>query len=816
MSNSTEVRVSVTTLANFACRQGDLMPAGIVGPSAREGMRAHKKIQNTALKAAENATHCSEAQLFDDERGTAMVEHHCMVEAEVALSCHCKVGCTDVRLSGRVDLIDYRRFQLSEIKTTFVPAQQIPESQHALQWAQLYLYGFIYFNNSTSDKCHPEELRLELLHVNLRANTQESECRLVDRSEVFKHANEALQLYIDWMARIERRRNLLASSAKSLVFPFKEFRRGQRDMAAAVYRAARDEHSLMIEAPTGIGKTISGMFPATKAMGEGSVKQIVYLTAKVAGRLSAMQSLLHLRDAGLELTAVQIRAKQSTCFCANGKCERDEAAICPMTVGFFDRLPTARNELLELGIISGKQLDDVAWSHQLCPFELTLQLLPWVQVVIADYNYVFDPLVRLPHFSESRKDTLLLIDEAHNLVDRSRSMFSARLSREQCRLEAHRCRQSHPLLANALDTLSRQLLKSASSQIEQVAVSDEINSLVGRTTSDVITLLMNSFGEIPVLPDSTVELFKVLCRYAVISDSFGKQHRCITRIEKIGTYKEIDITLYCLDASKALEKQHNIFKSPILFSATLRPGIFYRDTLGLPQSTAQLVLGSPFKSERVYHAIVDWIDTRYRQRARSLPQLVNLIAESTNQRPGNYLVFFPSYAYLEQAHQAFIEQFPDTETWCQSIAQVKDEHENLLRRLECPGHRIGFAILGGVFGEGIDYIGDRLIGVLIVGTGLPGLDVQTQLVSEHYREQGQDGFDFAYRYPGFTRVLQTAGRLIRHESDNGIVILVDDRFNQPFYQRLFPANWVNKLPRTQHELLEDIHSFWATLPEIPR
>lgn len=812
MSSSTTIRVSVTTLANFACRQGDLMPTGIVGPTAREGMLAHKRVQSAAIKAAESNRPNNHEDLFDDVVREIIPSDRDAVEAEVRLSYRCSIGEIDVQLSGRVDLVDYRYPKLSEIKTTLVPSEQLAESRHALQWAQLYLYGFLYIKSAETEQQTIDELILELIHVNLRAITQESEQRTLSKEELTKHAVDALSVYLDWVTAVERWRERLATSAAVVDFPYKRFRPGQRDMAAAVYRAARDANSLLVEAPTGIGKTISGLFPAAKAMGEGCIKQVVYLTAKVAGRFSAMQSLAHLSEVGLELTALQIRAKYTTCFCSNGRCERDDTARCPMTLGFFDRLPAARKELLSFGIISGEQLDATAWDHQLCPFELALQLLPWVQVVIADYNYVFDPLVRLPHFSESRKDALLLVDEAHNLIDRSRSMYSAKLSSDDYALAANQFRSSHPLLASALDDVYRQLLTHAASQNEPVAVSDVTSSTVRKAVRNTVELLLNSFGQAPVLPECAPELFKELYRYITIDELYGEQHRCISRIEERGEGRDVTISLYCLDASKALEKQYNLFKAPVLFSATLRPGIFYRDTLGLPESTAQLVLKSPFNSERACHAIVDWVDTRYKQRGQSLALLIELIAQSIHQKSGNYLIFFASYAYLEQVHQAFCDQFPEVETWCQSPTQSKDDQHHLLDRLDVPGLRVGFAILGGVFGEGIDYVGDRLIGVIIVGTGLPGLDVQTQLVSDHYRFSGQNGFDFAYRYPGFTRVLQTAGRLIRHELDKGIIIMVDDRFKQSFYRNLYPDNWMIRTPENQHQLTKDIKRFWATLP----
>ena len=242
--------------------------------------------------------------------------------------------------------------------------------------------------------------------------------------------------------------------------------------------------------------------------------------------------------------------------------------------------------------------------------------------------------------------------------------------------------------------------------------------------------------------------------------------------------------------------------------------MFYRDTLGLPETTPQLKISSPFDSERTLHAVVDWVDTRYRKRASSIGQLTELIKRVSDAKPGNYLVFFPSYAYLEQVHSVFTKEYPSVGVWKQSGDQSKDDQKKLLDSLDLPGHRVGFAIVGGVFGEGIDYLGDKLIGVVVVSTGLPGLDAKTQLVSDHYREQGHDGYDFAYRYPGFTRVLQTAGRLIRSETDSGVVVLVDDRFRQTFYKQLYPESWRVRYPANLASLAEEVDHFWDRLPSL--
>ncbi|MFK8080425.1 MAG: helicase C-terminal domain-containing protein [Granulosicoccus sp.] len=778
------MKLSVTQLADFACREGDLMPDSVVGPTAREGMQAHRKLQ---------------------KKRQVLVDQADWLQCEVGVSIEYQIDGSTLRLGGRIDLVDTRTPVLSEIKTTLVPSMQLPEAHRALQWAQLYLYGFIFCKQSD---VHCEELELELIHVNLLDQIETSEHRNVSDVELDVFAETAMRSYVQWLMKTQAWQQRMVSSTRNLPFPFSQFRQGQRDMSAAIYRACRDASNLICEAPTGIGKTVSSLYPALKSMGEGKFTQLVYLTAKVAGRHSAEQAIQKLSGAGLETTMIQIRAKEQTCFCTNGRCERDAMGRCPMTLGFFDRLPQARDELLALGVIDNNQLDEIAWDHQLCPFELVQQLLPWVQLVVADYNYVFDPLVRLPHFSASGHNALLLIDEAHNLVDRSRWMFSAELSRDQCMSAAHECRENQPLIAVELDRLCRVLRKHGGECEESPHVSQDVPASVGRAVNAVLEQMGAAMTGLAGLRETTSSLWKELCRYRVIADLFSDRHRCITRSWVAGRTRSVVVTLFCLDASDALNATHRLFRASIVFSATLRPGLFYRDTLGLDADTGYMQLTSPFDASKCLRCIVDWVDTRYRHRQESMAALASLINDSTSIQPGNYLVFLPSYAYLEQLHNVFRATFPERDTWAQARDQTRDERQALFENLDIQGHRVGFAIQGGVFGEGIDYKGNRLIGTLIVGTGLPAIDAQSELIAAHYNQLGHNGYDFTYRYPGFTRVLQTAGRVIRDESDCGFVLLVDARFGQMAYRRLFPADWQPAFPTNQATLIKMLKNFW--------
>ena len=788
-------KLSVTQLAEFVCREGDLLPEGIAGPTAKDGIRAHKRVQ-TSRKAVSSEN--------DQWVSEFAVSHELEVEG------------WQFQLSGRIDLVNKSAQHLSEIKSTLVPADKVPESKKTVQWAQLYLYGYLYWQQL--DK-KPLKLVLELIHFNIRDDSEYSEVRCVSISDLEQYALQTLASYALWMKQIQSLRSRLVETASTLEFPFRRFRDGQRDMAAGIYRASRDATTLMCEAPTGVGKTMSSLYPAIKSMaidavsGDNAVLQIVYLTAKVAGRLSAEKAMLTLRNGGLESTVLQLRAKDTSCFCRNGGCELDDAGNCPMRLGFYDRLPAARDELMQLGVIDNVVLDETAWAHQLCPYELSRQLLPWVHVVIADFNYVFDPLVRIPHLLNTGKNTVLLIDEAHNLVERARSMYSAALTRDECLRAADECQQGHILLEREITKLSRKLL-TVSKQCESGSlILTEQPKGLARSVSAVLEQfsVITSQPGTQNLGECAQKLWRDLYRYAVISDLFSAQHRCIVNASthrNTNQRQQIEIRLFCLDASSALADAYSHFRTLIAFSATMRPFWFYRDSLGFKEDLVCQQLASPFDQENCVHCLVNWVDTRYQQRGNSLFDLVLLVKKSTELKIGNYLVFLPSYRYLETVHELFVATYPECETWAQARGQSKLEQQELLESMEQGTQRVGFAIAGGVFGEGIDYKGDLLIGVIIVGTGLPAKSDQTELVAEEHRRLGRDGYEMAYVYPAFTRVLQTAGRVIRDDHGKGFVLLVDSRFCEPRYTRLFPDTWNLQRPNGLSELISCLSTFW--------
>jgi len=408
--NKKLIKCSVKKFVDFTCRTGDLESFGAAGPTAAEGQKAHKILQ---------------AKKLPEEKAEVRVE--------------CTVGQPQQRqlkLSGRIDLLNSSTEIpcVSEIKSCYAPPHRLPLSTVTLHWAQLKVYGYCILKDlqSNNDNAGTHQIKLRLIWYNLIADEVTTDEQQFDFETLDAYVSDAANRYIEWIDLIERQFADTLESAGKLEFPHEQFRVGQRDMAAAVYLAARDGFHVMCEAPTGIGKTVSTLFPAVKAIGSGEIDRIIYLTAKNSGRQAAGDCIKQLSDNGLTLSAITITSKKTSCHCSNGTCERNaEDGSCPLTIGFFDRLPDARLQLIRSGIITPDAIDSVAHEYALCPFELTQQMLPWVQVIVCDFNYVFDPLVRLNTLTDQTNKQLLLVDEAHNLTDRARSMYSASLDRRE-------------------------------------------------------------------------------------------------------------------------------------------------------------------------------------------------------------------------------------------------------------------------------------------------------------------------------------------------------------------------------------------------
>ncbi len=829
-----QLRLGVKELVYFACRSGDLHADAVAGPTAREGQLVHKKLQS--LKTGSQ-------------------------QAEISLKVTLKVDDTTVLLGGRLDLLDTHEHiaEIIEIKSTYVHPQYLPAAVLDLHWSQLKVYGYMLSLAELPELQQTPEwfvempmqrVRLQLACHNVLGDTTHRDSRDYELAELAEFTDSAVRQYLKWYHAVEESRSRMRESASAMAFPFSDYRAGQYKMAASVYLTIKNRGRLLCEAPTGTGKTISTLFPACKALAQGHMSQIVYMTAKTSGRQAAFAAIGKLQNAGLQATSLVIHSKALACHCQNGSCERNSDGRCPRTIGFFDRLPAARDRLLALANLDNQTIDQVAVEFSLCPFELALQMLPWVDIVVCDYNYLFDPLVRLTSFAERENEIAVLVDEVHNLSDRARNMYSASLSWQQNFEVANQCKTDFPVVAKAARSLNRAMASlKAQHEQDEVAVLEVpttitravlrcLESLEQQNASVSSSIAVNEtvdifaeYGESRVNDDASPqsggswplvvrEWYKELFRYRVIEELYSDTHRTLivaqnlslatnTVTAKTGKARqEITVSLTCLDASSRLAKSFSKVHSASVFSATLRPHEYYLTTLGLVDSAQVLSLPSPFAKEQMACAVCSWIDTRFHARQKSAEDLINLIAKVYRQRIGNYLVFFPSYAYMQEIYQLFTDNYPEISVVIQARGNEPGSHDFLSSFSE-ESATVGFAIMGGVFGEGIDYHGDQLVGAIIVGTGLPGIGLQQKLLAEHFTSNGLDGFDYAFRYPGFTRVQQTAGRVIRSETDRGVVVLVDSRFETTFYRSLFPDYWQPGVCRGPEVLEAVLQGFWS-------
>ncbi|MFD1217644.1 ATP-dependent DNA helicase [Microbulbifer celer] len=795
--------LSVGELVAFACRCGDLSAAKTGGPTALEGIRAHQKLQKK--RPADS-------------------------EAEYSLQVEIAQNGYRVTLSGRVDILHprkdlHRPVQLDEIKTTYVPPQKLTESARDLHWAQLKVYGFCY--GLEQQFSADETVALQMLWHNLKERKTYPELQEFRWAELEAFATTALSAYLQWHRHWQAHRDAVRTSARELEFPFAQYRAGQRTLAVAAYRCLRDGGELVVEAPTGIGKTISTLFPAIKALGETSLDQLVYLTAKNSGRQVVRETATRLHTHGLKLSVLELQARDKTCACNLGLCSRDEDGICPRTRGFFDRLPEARQNLLGQPLLTPEVVAKEADRLQLCPFELSLQMLPWADLVVCDFNYVFDPLVQMQTLRDGRRKRGLLIDEAHNLSDRARAMYSAKLTRSDSHRAAAACKSSHPALRRAIQSLVRAMDKWVEQQRQsaQPQVSEARNSALWISSPEngfplpvsgaihkVLTVVNQLWEQSQSPPEAINDWLKALFRYQTLEQLAADNHRCITRAQSPSNpdsrWREQEIELLCLNASEYLQQAYQPFHGMIAFSATLRPPRYVYRQLGLQADTPYQALPSPFSPAQLGLLICPYVDTRYRARHQATDALVDMIARTFNSRPGNYLVFFPSYRFLQQVAERFAAQFPELPLVQQVSSSSDQQRAEFLAHFRENRRSLGFAIMGGIFGEGVDYVGEQLIGTIVVGVGLPQVNEEQELLREASDIEGENGFDMAYRYPGLTRVLQTAGRVIRTETDRGVVILADYRFTDPFYRPLYPQHWQPKTCNNGDALSTALQQFW--------
>lgn len=777
-----EVRMSVKQLVEFVLRCGSIDNRFSGFDRALEGARIHRRIQKAG---GDNYS------------------------AEVSLSLQREyMGITYI-IDGRADGIinDETGITIDEIKTTAVPLYLIEDDFNTLHWAQAMCYGLFYCIKNNIDK-----ITIQLTYFNIESEAIKRFTHEMTVDELNEFYDSLLLKYKTWADFEVYWRDTRNTSIKELKFPFENYRKGQRPLAAAVYKSIDGGQKLYCQAPTGTGKTISTLFPSIKAIGENKAEKIFYLTAKTITRTAAENSLLLMRKKGLKLKSVTLTAKDKICFLDERNCNPN---YCKYANGHYDRV----NNSIEYAIKNFDNMDkstieECAEKYMVCPFELSLDLSLWCDCVICDYNYLFDPQVYLRRFfTDNNNEFVFLIDEAHNLVDRSHEMFSAGLLKSKFLELKKAVGKNDTKLYNNISKINSELIK-----LKKLCTEDnyfiskenieDFNKILYKFTScceEWLEINQSSENQ-PML----LQLYFDTLSYLKISEVYDSRYT--TYVTTSGS--EVYIKLFCLDPSFLLSEAMKRGKSTILFSATLTPLNYFLSVLGGDDNSKKLLLPSPFDTENMGLIIADYISTKYKNRENSIEPIADILFKTISGKKGNYMVYFPSYKYMNEVYEVFTNKYTDIETLLQLNKMQEAEREKFLLMFDSDNKEtlLGFCVLGGLYSEGIDLKGERLIGTIIIGVGLPQLSVEQNIIKDYYDSIDYSGYEYAYTYPGMNKVLQASGRVIRSENDKGIIVLVDDRFLSTTYKNLYPQHWLKyKTVHNETMLFKEIQSFWQKI-----
>lgn len=777
------IRVSVRNLVEFILRGGDI-DNRTSGSMEKEAMlmggRLHRKIQRSMGS-----------------------DYHAEVTMKTVIPC----DGFSLQVEGRADGIilrgedEKKAVVIDEIKGVLRELEHITEPVK-VHLAQAKCYAHIYASQNGL-----EQIKVQMTYCHL--DTEEIKRFIVEyKAEELKEWFEDLigqyekwaRFQIEW----EIKRN---ASIKQTEFPF-DYRPGQRDVAAAVYRTILRRKKLFIQAPTGVGKTISTVFPAVKAVGEGLGNKIFYLTAKTITRTVAENAFRTMKEQGLCMKVITLTAKEKICFCGEAVCNPE---ACPYAKGHFDRVNDAVYDML----MSGGDIDRAAIERQaekfkVCPFELSLDISTWVDAVICDYNYVFDPNAHLKRFFSDGSDGnyIFLIDEAHNLVERGREMYSAALYKEDFLDLRKQVKHLDGKLARRLGEVNKLFLE-LKRECEGYQILNSVSHIALKLMS-LLTEMERSLEEPSddVTHESVLSLYFQVRSFVSIHDGLDENYVIYSEFEENGRFK---IKLFCVNPAENLQKYLDYGSGTVFFSATLLPIHYYKNLLSVEKDDYAIYAQSPFPKENMLLLQAGDVSTRYTMRGRDMyGRYAVYIGRTARCKKGNYIAFFPSYKFMQEVYEQFVRSEEGIDVILQSQNMGEHEREDFLKEFERDRENslVGFCVMGGVFSEGIDLTADRLIGAIIVGTGLPQVCNDREILKGYFDSRGMRGFDYAYLYPGINKVLQSAGRVIRTETDRGVILLLDERFSQRQYRDSFPREWESCQVCSAATLEDHIDSFW--------
>ena len=752
-----KIERAVKEIVSYVYQSGDLNMEYFAKGRAQLGTNAHQVVQKKYQK--------EECEVYAQH--TLLIDEH------------------EVTMTGRMDLLLEKdgQFIVGEIKSTTRKLDAIKENDRPAHYGQGKFYAYMIM----MQKPQLENITVRLIYCDLDGKKTKSFDQIYTKEVLEDFVYDTLKIYVDWMVILIKSQQQKLATAKTLDFPFGEFRTYQRELSGSVYHCIKHKKNLLLRAPTGIGKTMATLYPSLKALTNGEQK-IFYFTAKTMGRTVAEKAFSICQENGLQAKVTTITAKEKVCFMEEVKCD---PAYCPYARGFFDRIRAATEDLFQAASLFDRStIEAYAHKHEVCPFEFSLSMASISDGIIGDYNYLFDPRAYLRRFFEEESDHVVLIDEAHNLYDRACEMFSATLSKSMviAGKKAYKGRS-----ATMKKTFDQLLTCFESYEFDRII--DEFRLDVDykllRQVEDALETLetyLHRAGD-SAARTTLINFYYELLQFSRISEYFTESFRF--RLE--ATEEDFTASIICLNPGEHLARRLEHVKSAILFSATLHPLDYFHKILLNNQPAEHLFLPSPFQRENLDLRINYGISTKYKDRDATTHALAKEIHQLTLQKSGNYMIFFPSYAYMSQIYDVYENLTGDTQHLVMQQKNMSEtDREDFLKHFDVTHKQqtlVAFAVLGGVFGEGIDLIGDALIGAVIVGVGLPGINPLIEERKKYFENEIGEGYRYAYIIPGFNKVMQAVGRVIRTETDCGLVLLIDNRYMEQAYLDLFPYEW---------------------------
>lgn len=774
------VRISVRAMVEFVMRSGDIDNTFVSNARAIDGIRAHQKIQSS----------------YGDN-----------YYPEVVLRHNTTLGGIDFRVDGRCDgiLLEDGEVTIEEIKSTTRDLLELNENSNPLHWAQGMCYAYFY-----GVEQRRSEVKVQLTYYNIETEEIRRFLKTVTIEELQIFYEGLLMRYLEFSKRLAAWRSERQRTSQELKFPFSEYRKGQREMAVAVYSAIEGKKNLFVDAPTGIGKTMSALFPAVKALGTEVIDKIFYLTPRTTTKQEAEKATFFLTDRGLKFKSCVVTAKDRICTNDEVSCN---PKACPYAKGHFDRVNDAIIDLMDNEDLLNQQvIERYAVKHRVCPFEFQLDMTVYSDLVICDYNYAFDPQVYLRRFFEGTNERyVFLVDEAHNLVDRGRVMFSAEFHlsdfEEMLSVLPETDRPAVRLLERGIKTMINWHGETGKKEEYYTEEHQEIFAKIAKgLTSKLEPFLIKEKDHEDY--DKVLNFYFLMNRYMRIDEYYGKGFVTILQKQEDG---DLMVKIFCVDTSKLFKEILKRAASTVFFSATLTPMSYYQDVLGGGEEDLRLHLPSPFAREHMLLVSAVDVSTKYHDRERSIDPICHYIHTATQKKKGNYFVFFPSYRYLDQIVRRYEALYGSGNLVVQDASMTEGARREFIAAFQSDTELLGFVVLGGVFAEGIDLTGERLLGSIVISVGLPGLSLEINMIKAYFDGEKGSGFEYAYQFPGMNKVLQGAGRVIRTPTDKGVVLLIDDRFQTRRYRELYPKHWQHMdYVKSTIALEALLDGFWGT------